>query len=140
MLDSGNADLFFQNSCAFRSAGRHQEAALAQKELGMPHTHTHTHTHVNTHTHACSHAHMCTKANTLMHTHTSHSHIVTKNTQTTNTFTHTHTHQPHTHTCRHILTPICTHSKLFPSFLAFFFLFLLNLLFHCKSGNELPSG
>ena len=67
--DSGNVDPFFQNSCTFRSGGRHQEAALAQKELGMPHTHTHPHAHTHTRTHAHTHAYTRTHAHTRAHTH-----------------------------------------------------------------------
>ena len=76
-----------------------------------------------------------TRYATHTHTHThTHTRMLTKNTQTTYTFTYTQAHQPHSHTCRHILTPICTHSKLFSSFLPFFFLFLLIFYFSLRWG------
>ena len=164
--DSGNVDLFFQNSCTFRSGGRHQEAALAQKELGMPHTHTHTHTrihmhtctharahththahtHVNTLTHMHAHMHICAqKAHKHAHVHTyshrhAHIHMLTKNTQ--HTHSHTHTHTNHTLTHADIYSNPYAHTPSFflPSLLSFFFLFVLNLLFQCKAGNDLQAS
>lgn len=79
----------------------------------------------------------------LMYTHThTGMHIYTCSQRTHNIHIHIHTHTNHTLTHADIYSNPYAHTPSFflPSLLSFFFLFVLNLLFQCKAGNDLQAS